>query len=115
MEKRCKEALRLNKLLKHVKDKDPRSIQAKGRSLLAIGFTRTHVADGRNHPEFLAVDDDGPAAPDIASADVAHGTPELFAGVDARNTLALGSRVHVTEVLAATDQTGVVMGQLLIS
>ncbi len=43
--------------------------------------------DGRNHPELsVVVDDDGHVAPDISSADVAHGTPELLAGVDARNT-----------------------------
>ena len=85
-QKRCKGVLRLDKLLKHIKDKHPRSIQAEGRSLLAMGFSRTIVDDGRNHPDLSVVDDDnGPnissAAPDISSADVAHGTPKSLAGV----------------------------------
>ena len=59
--------------------------------------------DGRNYKELSTfVDDDGPVAPDISSADVAHGTPEFLAGVDARNTTTLGSRAHVTEFLAST-------------
>jgi hypothetical protein len=52
-----------------------------------MSFSRTIVDDGRNHPELSVVDDDdGNATPDISSADVAHGTPESLAGVDARNT-----------------------------
>ena len=68
--------------------------------------------DGRSHPELLAVvDDDGHAAPYISSADVAHGTPELLTGIDARNTPASGSRAHVTEFVSVIGQTGVGMGQ----
>jgi hypothetical protein len=55
-----------------------------------MGFTRTGADDGRDHPELSdAGDEDGLAdPPEILSADVD-----------------LGSRAHVTEVVAATDAT----------
>jgi hypothetical protein len=65
-QKRCKGVLRLDKLLKHIEDNHPRSIQVEGRSLLAMSFSRTILDDGRNRPELLVFDDDdGPVAPDI--------------------------------------------------
>jgi hypothetical protein len=77
-----------------------------------MGFSRTVVDDGHNHPELSVVgDDDGLAAPDISSVDVAHGTPKLLGGVDARNIPASGSRAPVAEFVATTNQTGVGTGQ----
>ena len=57
MQKRCKRVLRLDKILKHIKDKHPESIPKEGRSLLAMVFTRRGGDDRHNSPEMSADDD----------------------------------------------------------
>jgi hypothetical protein len=110
-QKRCKGVLRLDKLLKHIKDKHPESIPAEGRSLLAMGFTRTGGDDRPNSPEMSAGDDIVPTAPDLSSVDVAVGIPELSPHIAARNTPRLESIAPGPADLTAAAQTGVGMGQ----
>ncbi len=85
-QKRCKGVLRLDKLVKHIKDKHPENIPAEERSLLAKGFTRTGGDDRPNSPEMSVDDDIAPTAPDISSVDIADGIPELSPDIAARNT-----------------------------
>ena len=102
--KRCQGVLRLDKLMRHIKDKHPECILAEGISLLDMGFTMTRADDGPKDPKLAPVEDD-PMGPDL-SADVdAIDNPNLSLGVVSRDTSA------TLQVPVTTAEREVGMGQ----
>jgi hypothetical protein len=86
-QKRCKGILRLDKLLKHIKDKHPECLPTEGRSLLSMGFTRAGGDVCRNISELPADDVGDPIGLDRLSGDNAdHDTVDFSARVAARHT-----------------------------